>query len=79
MNNALRDQGILIKTVENQMAVVRALDLPRPDAGQFSPALETRTSQARIFCQCLQGGLDGVDLSFGHYGTGLFPIPVNLF
>lgn len=79
MNNAFRYECLIIKTIENQMAVVGTLNAPRPDTSQFLPAWEARTSQAWVCCQSLQGGLNGVDVSFRHFGTGLIPVSVNLF
>jgi hypothetical protein len=40
---------------------------------------ELKAKKWELVCQCLQRGLNGVDVSFRHFGTGLFPIPVNLF
>ena len=54
MQYALWYQRVLVKTIKNQMAVVRALNAPRPESRQFPPALETQTAKAGVFGQCLE-------------------------
>jgi hypothetical protein len=45
MNNALRRNCRVIKTVENQMAVIGTLHSPGPDSSQFPQAKEPGPSE----------------------------------